>query len=80
MSIPWDGGVSERVNYNLRYENAKTKAAIAELSRKQARDTALATAIEEGRCFGMRQMRCELIQQRSLNKLLQAHPLAAPSW
>ncbi len=80
MSIPWDGGVSERVNYNLRYEDAKTKAAVADLSRRQARDAALAIALEEGRCFGMKQMRCEMIQQKSLNRLLQAHPLAAPSW
>ncbi len=80
MSIPFDGGVSERVNYNLRCEDAKTKAAVAELSRKQARDTALAIALEQGRCFGMKQMRCEMIQQKSLNKLLQHQELTVPSW
>ena len=80
MSIPWDGGVSERVNYNLRYEHPATKERVADLSRRQARDEALAIALEEGRCFGMRQLRSELMMQKSLNKLLQAHPLAAPSW
>ena len=80
MSIPWDRGFAERVNYHLRYEDTKTKAAVAELSRKQARDTALAIALEEGRSFGMRQMRCEMIQQKSLNKLLQHQELTAPSW
>ena len=80
MSLPWDGGVSERINYNLRYEDSKTKISVADLSRRQARDTALATALEEGRCFGMRQMRYEMMQQKFLNKLLQDHALAAPSW
>ena len=80
MSLPWDGGVSERINYNLRYEDPKTKAEVNDLNRRQARDEALANALEEGRCYGMKQMRYETMQQKSLNKLLQDHPLAAPSW
>ena len=80
MSLPFDGGVSERVNYNLRYEDPKTKAAVADLTRRQSRDAALTIALEEGRCFGMRLMRSEMMQQKSLNKLLQDHTLAAPSW
>jgi len=81
MSLPWDGGgVSERVNYNLRYEDSNTKEKVADLSRRQARDTALAIALEEGRCHGMRLMRYEMMQQKFLNKLLQSHPLAASGW
>jgi len=81
MNIPWEGlPVSERVNYNLRYETPKEVAAVAELSRRQARDTALAEALDQGRCYGMRQLRAELIQQKSLNRLLQSKALAAPSW
>ena len=70
----------ERVNYNLRYEDPKTKAAVADLTRRQSRDAALAIALEEGRSCGMRLMRSEKMQQKSLNKLLQDHTLAAPSW
>jgi len=78
-SNPW-AGPSERLNYNLRYETDKTKLDVANLSRRQARDEALETALEEGRIYGMRQMRCELKQQRALNKLLQSHLLAAAGW
>jgi hypothetical protein len=46
----------------------------------QAREDKLEYALEEGRSFGMRAMRAELMQQRHLNKLLRNDPLTAKSW
>ena len=50
------------------------------LSATQAREEKIEYAIEEGRCFGMRKARAELMQQRSLNKLLRGDPLTVKSW
>ncbi len=50
------------------------------LSATQARETKLDYALQEGRSFGMRSARAEVMQQRSLNKLLRADPLTAKSW
>ena len=50
------------------------------LSATQARETKLDYALQEGRSFGMRAARAEVMQQRSLNKLLRADPLTAKSW
>ena len=50
------------------------------LSASQARETKIDYAIQEGRCFGMRAARAEVMQQRSLNTLLRTDPLTAKSW
>ena len=50
------------------------------LSATQAREEKIEYALEEGRCFGMRKARTELMQQRSLNKLLRGDPLTVKSW
>jgi hypothetical protein len=50
------------------------------LSAMQAREEKIEYALEEGRTFGMRKARAEVMQQRSLNKLLRGDPLTAQSW
>lgn len=72
-------GFSERINQNVNLDRA-LMARLGELSRKQARDTALATALVEGRCYGMRQMQAQMLQQRHLNALIKKEDLAADGW
>ena len=55
-------------------------ARLAELSRKQSRDAALASALEEGRTYGMRQMHGQMLKQRALNKEIRTDPLITSSW
>ena len=55
-------------------------ARLAELSRKQSRDTKLASAIEEGRTYPMRQMHSQMLQQKALNRDIKRNPLTVKSW
>ena len=78
MSNPWSSA-AERLNRYVSLDRALAEK-LAELSRKQSRDTALATALEEGRSFGVRRMHAQMLQQRSLNKDLRADPPTTKSY
>ena len=53
---------------------------LADLSRRQSRDTKLAYAYESGRLFALRKMHAEMQQQRSLNTDLKSHPPTVESY
>ena len=72
---------AERLNRNVMFPAARgLREKLMNLSATQAREEKIEYALEEGRCFGMRKMRAEMMQQRSLNKLLRGNPLTAKSW
>jgi len=75
---PWMT-VAERANAHVTLDRNLAER-LAELSRKQSRDTKLAFAIEEGRTHQMRQMHAQMIQQKVLNKELKHNPLTVKSW
>ena len=58
---------SERLNAFVNLDHALA-VKLAELSRKQSRDQALSSALEEGRMFSMRRMHAEMQQQRTFNQ------------
>jgi hypothetical protein len=69
------------MNANVSFSAARGLAdRLRALSGAQARDEKIEYALEEGRCFGMRKMRSEMMQQRSLNRLLKGNPITAKSW
>ena len=53
---------------------------LAKLTAGQTRDDKLERALEEGRCYGMRQMRLEIRQQKLLAQKLKGNALTAPSF
>jgi hypothetical protein len=72
---------AERLNRNVMFSAARgLREKLMMLSATQAREEKIEYALEEGRCFGMRKMRSEMVQQRNLNKLLRGDPLTAKSW
>jgi hypothetical protein len=72
---------AERLNANVIFTAARgLREKLMKLSATQAREEKIEYALEEGRCFGMRKMRSEMMQQRSLNTLLKGNPLTAKSW
>ena len=72
---------AERINAHVTLSAARgLREKLMALSATQAREDKIEYALEEGRSFGMRMMRTELMQQRSLNKLLKGNPLTAKSW
>jgi hypothetical protein len=72
---------AERINAHVTLSAARRlREKLMALSATQARENKIEYALEEGRSFGMRMMRTELMQQRSLNKLLKGIPLTAKSW
>lgn len=78
MSNPWSTA-SERLNQHVSLDR-DLAGKLAELSRRQSRDTAIATALEEGRMYGVRRMHSQMVQQRSLNKEIKSDPLTIQSW
>lgn len=65
---------AEKINLNVDLdEGLRTK--LRQLAVKQARDSRLAQALEQGRSYQMRQMHAQILQQRSLNHLLSTVPL-----
>jgi len=72
---------AEYMNRNVTFSAARgVSDRLRMLSATQAREEKIEYALEEGRCFGMRKARSELMQQRSLNKLLRGDPLTVKSW
>jgi hypothetical protein len=72
---------AERINANVTLAAARgLREKLTTLSAMQAREEKIEYALEEGRCFGMRKARAEVMQQRSLNKLLRSDPLTTKSW
>ena len=70
---------AERLNAFVNLDRSLAQK-LAELSRKQSRDTKLGDALETGRTYPMRQMHGELRQQRQLNKLLRHEDILAESF
>jgi hypothetical protein len=70
---------AERLNAFVNLDHSLAQK-LAELSRKQSRDAALAYALETGRSYPMRQMYGHLRQQRLLNKLLTREDFLAESF
>jgi hypothetical protein len=67
---------AERLNRNATIPAARgLREKLMVLSASQAREEKIDRALEEGRSFGMRKARAEMMQQRSLNKLLKGSPL-----
>jgi hypothetical protein len=69
---------AERLNAFVNLDRSLAEK-LAELSRKQSRDTALAHALEEGRMFSVRQMHGQILKQRELNREIKKEPLTV-SW
>lgn len=70
---------AERLNAFVNLD-ASLAGKLADLSRRQARDTKLAYAYESGRLFALRKMHAEMRQQRSLNKDLRSDPPTVESY
>jgi len=69
---------AERLNAFVNLDRSLAEK-LAELSKKQSRDAALSSALEEGRMFSVRQTHGQMIKQRLLNKEVRENPLTV-SW
>lgn len=76
MQTPW-ATAAERMNRFARMDRSLARD-LAELSKHQARDDKLASAIESGRVYGVRQQKYDMTLRRELNKDWRQPPTADP--
>ena len=70
---------AERLNAFVNLDHSLAQD-LAELSRKQSRDTALTYALESGRSYQMRQTHAQMHAQRQLNRQLKNETLTTESF